>query len=54
MAFTQQVQAPGRMTLRSRRDTSNAKAEGRFDKRDFIYIAKDDEYRCPAGRCTLG
>jgi hypothetical protein len=28
--------------------TSNAKAEGRFDKADFIYIAKDDEYRCPA------
>ena len=24
--------------------TSNAKADGRFDKRDFIYIAKDDEY----------
>jgi hypothetical protein len=23
--------------------TSNAKAEGRFDKSDFIYIAKDDE-----------
>ena len=37
--------------------TSNAKAEGRFDKADFIYIAKDDEYQCPAGeraihRCT--
>jgi hypothetical protein len=29
--------------------TSNSKAEGRFDKRDFIYIAKRDEYRCPAG-----
>lgn len=29
--------------------TSSAKAEGRFDKTDFIYIAKDDEYRCPAG-----
>lgn len=28
--------------------TSNAKAEGRFDKGDFIYIAKDDEYQCPA------
>jgi transposase len=28
--------------------TSNAKAEGRFDKADFIYIARDDEYRCPA------
>lgn len=30
--------------------TSNAKAEGRFDKSDFIYIARDDEYRCPAGQ----
>jgi hypothetical protein len=29
--------------------TSNAKAEGRFDRSDFIYIAKDDEYQCPAG-----
>ena len=28
--------------------TSNAKAEGRFDKSDFIYIARDDEYQCPA------
>ena len=23
--------------------TSNAKAEGRFDKADFIYIARDDD-----------
>jgi len=30
--------------------TSNAKAEGRFDKADFIYIQKDDEYLCPAGQ----
>src|SRR4029079_11538594 len=29
--------------------TSNSLAEGRFDKQDFIYIAADDEYRCPAG-----
>ena len=29
--------------------TSNARAMGRFDKSDFIYIAKDDEYQCPAG-----
>jgi hypothetical protein len=27
--------------------TSNAKAERRFDKADFIYIARDDEYQCP-------
>lgn len=30
--------------------TSIAKAEGRFDKADFVYIAKDDQYRCPAGQ----
>jgi transposase len=30
--------------------TSNAKAEGRFDKGDFIYVARDDEYQCPAGQ----
>ena len=29
--------------------TSGAKADGRFDKADFIYIARDDEYECPAG-----
>jgi len=29
---------------------SNGKAEGRFGKPDFIYIASDDEYRCPAGQ----
>jgi transposase len=30
--------------------TSNAKAENRFDKSDFIYITRDDAYRCPAGQ----
>jgi transposase len=29
--------------------TSGAKAEGRFDKADFIYDAEKNEYRCPAG-----
>jgi transposase len=33
--------------------TSNAKAAGRFDKSDFIYIAKDDEYQCPAGQRAI-
>ena len=33
--------------------TSNAKAEGRFDKADFIYIAEDDEYQCPAGKRAI-
>ena len=31
-------------------DTSNSKATGRFAKVDFIYIARDDEYQCPAGQ----
>jgi transposase len=29
--------------------TSNSKAAGLFDKRDFVYDPKRDEYRCPAG-----
>jgi len=33
--------------------TSGAKFDGRFDKRDFIYIAKDDEYQCPAGQRAI-
>lgn len=33
--------------------TSPAKAEGRFDKGDFIYIARDDEYQCPAGQRAI-
>jgi hypothetical protein len=33
--------------------TSNAKAEGRFDRSDFIYIAKNDEYQCPAGQRAI-
>jgi transposase len=29
--------------------TSGAKAKGRFGKQDFVYLAGDDVYRCPAG-----
>ncbi len=29
--------------------TSNAKAEGRFGKQDFVYNPNDNTYRCPAG-----
>src|SRR6267378_3763733 len=29
--------------------TSGAKSAGRFGKPDFVYLAKDDVYRCPAG-----
>jgi transposase len=30
--------------------TSGSKAEGRFGKQDFVYVAEDNEYRCPAGK----
>jgi transposase len=33
--------------------TSGAKAQGRFDRSDFIYIAGDDEYQCPAGQRAI-
>jgi transposase len=33
--------------------TSNSRAAGRFDKRDFVYSAKRDEYRCPAGERAI-
>jgi transposase len=29
--------------------TSSAKSEGRFGKQDFIYLADENVYRCPAG-----
>src|SRR5260370_31350397 len=29
--------------------TSGAKSAGRFGKPDFVYLAEDDVYRCPAG-----
>jgi transposase len=33
--------------------TSGNLAAGRFDKQDFIYVAKDDEYRCPANQRAI-
>ena len=33
--------------------TSSANADGRFDKGDFIYVARDDEYQCPAGNRAI-
>jgi transposase len=29
--------------------TSGAKSQGRFGKQDFVYVAEDDVYLCPAG-----
>jgi transposase len=33
--------------------TSNNKAQGLYDKRDFVYVEEDDEYRCPAGQRAI-
>jgi transposase len=44
----------GIMPLVPKPITSNSRADGRFDKRDFIYNAKRDEYRCPAGERAIG
>ncbi|CAB3805007.1 IS1182 family transposase [Paraburkholderia fynbosensis] len=33
--------------------TSGAKADGRFDRGDFIYLATDDQYQCPAGQRAI-
>ncbi len=56
MAHSSQLKAcedAGITTFVHRPMTSNAKAEGRFDKVDFKYIAKDDEYQCPAGERAI-
>ncbi len=28
--------------------TSGAKSDGRFGKREFVYLPEEDAYRCPA------
>ena len=33
--------------------SSNNLAEGLFDKRDFVYDGKNNQYRCPAGRIAI-
>ena len=33
--------------------TSGARADGRFDKADFIYDPHKNEYRCPAGQALI-
>jgi hypothetical protein len=43
----------GITTLAPKPLTSNSRAAGRFDKRDFIYVAERNEYRCPAGERTM-
>ena len=43
----------GISTIVPKTGTSNAKADGRFDKADFIYDAQKNEYRCPAGQALI-
>jgi transposase len=43
----------GIATLVPKTMTSGAKADGRFDKADFIYDADKNEYRCPAGQALI-
>ena len=33
--------------------TSNSRADGRYDKSDFVYLPKRDAYRCPAGEYAI-
>jgi len=41
------------LTVLADRGYFNGKAEGRFDKRDFVYNDIRDEYRCPAGKKAI-
>ena len=36
-----------------RPQSSNSQAKGLFGKRDFIYVAETDTYRCPAGQSLI-
>jgi transposase len=44
-----ECEAAGIKTLVPKPQTSNNKAQGKFDKADFRYIPSKDEYVCPAG-----
>ena len=46
-------QVDGMTPLVPKTVTSGARADGRFDKRDFLYNKKRDEYRCPAGQRAI-
>jgi hypothetical protein len=46
-------QLEGMTPLVPRTVTSGARADGRFDKRDFLYNKNRDEYRCPAGKRAI-
>jgi hypothetical protein len=48
-----QCERAGVATIIPKPMTSNNLADGLFDKRDFVYDAQKDEYRCPAGRIAI-
>ena len=43
----------GIATMMPKAMTSGSRADGRFDKRDFVYDEQRDEYRCPAGQTAI-
>ena len=43
----------GICTIVPKTGTSSTKADGLFDKADFIYDAQKNEYRCPAGQALI-
>ena len=48
-----QCEQLGIVALVPKPQTSNNKAAGLFDKRDFVYIEADDEFRCPVGQRAI-
>ena len=48
-----QCQQAGMNPLVPKPLTSGGRADGRFDKRDFVYNARRNEYRCPAGERAI-
>jgi len=48
-----QCEQSGVVALVPKPQTSSNKAAGLFDKRDFVYIDADDQFRCPAGERAI-
>jgi transposase len=43
----------GMVPLIPKNFTSTSRADGRFDKSDFVYVRRRDAYRCPAGEYAI-
>jgi transposase len=48
-----QCERAGIATMVPKPLTSNSRADGRFDKRDFQYDPRKNQYRCPAGQIAI-